>query len=51
MKALRDEKIISLVPQYIKESLGSEFTSIPPLVIQDAFQETSKKVPMIILLH
>jgi dynein heavy chain, axonemal len=50
VKALREEKIVSSVTEFISSNLGQPFIDIPPLELGKAFKDTSPGSPLIFIL-
>jgi dynein heavy chain len=50
LKALKPDKMSFAMSNYVAEMLGERFTEVPPLQLQDVFQDTSPTVPTIFIL-
>jgi dynein heavy chain len=49
-KALREEKLVPAVVEFIKKNIGSEYIDIPPLDLHMAFKDTNSSTPLIFIL-
>eukprot|EP00879_Flechtneria_rotunda_P011225 GHRR01011724.1.p1 GENE.GHRR01011724.1~~GHRR01011724.1.p1 ORF type:complete len:1363 (+),score=486.85 GHRR01011724.1:1838-5926(+) len=50
IKQLREEQLVFAVQQYVASKLGKEFTEPEPWALDDVFQETNSKTPVIFIL-
>ena len=50
LKALKPDKVSFAMGNYVAEKLGSRFTEVPPLQLQDIFMDTKPTVPTIFVL-
>jgi dynein heavy chain len=50
LKALKPDKLSFAMSNYVAEQLGARFTEVPPLQLQDIFEDTSPTVPTIFVL-
>lgn len=50
VKLLREEKLVFAAQQYVAAELGKEFTEPKPWTLDNVFQETSARTPIIFIL-
>lgn len=50
LKALKPDKLSFAMGNYVAEQLGDRFTEVPPLQLQDIFDDTSPTVPTVFVL-
>ncbi|CAG9317056.1 unnamed protein product [Blepharisma stoltei] len=50
MKAFREEKIFTLVNRFVDENLGPEFLQASQISIEELFQDSRPKIPLIFIL-
>ena len=50
LNVLRPEKLILMVKNYVKHTLGQIFTVSPPFDLREAYQDTSSTTPIIFIL-
>ncbi|XP_046391604.1 dynein axonemal heavy chain 6 [Ischnura elegans] len=50
IKALKEEKLVFAITEFVKENLGKPFIESPPIILQSVYQDTSNVTPLIFVL-
>ncbi|XP_071446254.1 dynein axonemal heavy chain 6 [Hetaerina americana] len=50
LKALKEEKLVFAITEFVKENLGKAFIESPPIKLQAVYQDTSNVTPLIFVL-
>jgi len=50
VKALREEKIVFMIREFVERHLGKEFALQPPVMIEEAYQDSDNRTPIIFVL-
>ena len=50
LKALKPDKLSFAMSNYVGEMIGQRFTEVPPLKLEDIFEDTSSSIPVVFVL-
>lgn len=50
LKAFRDEKLNFGIINFIEQKLGSHYVSVPPVIMNEAYEDTKNRAPIIFIL-
>eukprot|EP01052_Picozoa_sp_SAG31_P002976 SAG31_NODE_109_length_24587_cov_111.480848_7_plen_3254_part_00 len=50
LKALKPDKLAFAMSNYVGEMIGERFTEVPPLKLEDIFDDTSSSIPVVFVL-